>query len=249
MPSERFEFENARGEQLDGILETGESAPQAWAAFAHCFSCGKNSLAAVRVSRALAEAGIGVLRFDFAGLGGSEGDFARGLSADAADLTAAAEAMAAAGNPLKLLIGHSFGGAACLSAAASLPDIAAVTTIGTPFAAGHVLQHAPEAAEQGGGEAVEIEIAGRTLKLSPGFVEDAVRHAPDARIAALGRPLLILHSPTDEVVGIDNAARIYRAARHPKSFISLDGADHLLTRAEDTAWTARLIAAWFSRYC
>lgn len=249
MPSMRFSFDNLRGDTLSGVLETGETAPASWAVFAHCFSCGKNSLAAVRLSRALAEEGIGVLRFDFAGLGGSEGEFARGLSADVADLRAAAAAMAAAGQPVRLFIGHSFGGAACLAAAPHLADIAGVATIGAPFAAEHILRHLPQGLRTAeAGETLEAEIAGRAFRLSPDFARDVAEHDQAARIAGLDRPLLILHSPQDEVVGIDNAAKIYQAARHPKSFVCLDGADHLLTGADDAEYAARVIAAWFSRY-
>jgi putative redox protein len=251
MPSTPFSFDNARGETLVGVLETGEAAPATWAVFAHCFSCGMNSLAAVRLSRALAEEGVGVLRFDFAGLGDSEGEFARGLSADAADLRAATAAMQAAGQPVRLFIGHSFGGAACLAAAPLLPEIAGVATIGAPFAAEHILRHLPAElrATDGAGEALEAEIAGRAFRVSPRFANDLAEQDQAARIASLDRPLLVLHSPQDDVVGIENAALIYQAARHPKSFVCLDGADHLLTGADDAAYAARIIAAWFSRYC
>lgn len=249
MHSSPFEFANGSGETLAGVIERGDGEPYAWAVFAHCFSCGKNSLAAVRAARALADAGIGVLRFDFAGLGGSEGEFARGLSADVDDLAAASAAMQASGRPVRLFIGHSFGGAACLAAAARLPDVAGVATIGAPFAAAHILRHLPEASRTPeGGAALEAEIGGRTFRIGAGFARDLTEQDQAAQIAALDRPLLILHSPQDEVVGIDNAARIYQAARHPKSFLCLDGADHLLTGPEDAAYAARMIAAWFSRY-
>lgn len=248
MASEEFTFSNARGESLSGVLETGEDAPKAWAIYAHCFSCGKNSLSAVRTSRALARHGYGVLRFDFAGLGGSEGSFARGFSADIGDIAAAVAAMGEAGRPVRLLIGHSFGGAASLAAAPDLPAIEGVATIGTPFAPRHVLHNLPEHVEQGGGPA-EVTIAGRTLTLSGEFVDNLGSHRDQAaRIAALRRPLLVMHAPEDDVVGIENAARIYRAAKHPKSFVCLDGADHLMTRREDTDYAAEIIAAWFSRY-
>jgi putative redox protein len=250
MTSKLFEFRGAEGHQLTGRLELPEGPAFASALFAHCFTCSKDSLAAVRVARALAAAGIAVLRFDFTGLGDSDGSFGeRGFSGDVRDLVAAARAMADAGAAPQLLVGHSLGAAAILAAAGELPDVAAIATIAAPFDVEHITGHFREAlgeiAERG---RAEVTLGGRPFTIGKAFVDDLARHDQAERIAALGRPLLILHSPVDQVVGIENATRIYGAARHPKSFVSLDGADHLLTRQPDAEFAARVIAAWASRY-
>jgi uncharacterized OsmC-like protein/fermentation-respiration switch protein FrsA (DUF1100 family) len=222
-----------------------------WALVAHCFTCGKDGLAAVRIARALARAGIGVLRFDFAGLGTSGGVFAdTSLAADARDLVAAGHAMAAAGMAPSLLIGHSLGGAAALAAATDLPMVRAVATIAAPFDVTHLLRQF----EPGGlaeierqGEA-ELRLGGRPFVIRKSFVDNLRRHDQGARIAKLGRPLLILHAPRDDTVGIDNATRIFMAAKHPKSFVSLDDADHLLTRQTDVDYAVAVITSWAARY-
>jgi len=249
MPSTRFDFQNRAGHKLSGVLETGEAAPRAWAVYAHCFTCGKASLAAVRVSRSLAARGIGVLRFDFSGLGDSEGVFGAGLSADAADVVDAARAMAERGMTVQLLVGHSFGGAAVIAAASELPQVKAVATIGAPAAANHVLRDVP--ADLGDlleGETREVVIEGRTFPMGAGFVRDVLAQDQARRIANLGRALLVLHSPLDQTVGVDNASHIFLTAHHPKSFVSLDHADHLLSKAADADYAAGVIAAWASRY-
>jgi uncharacterized OsmC-like protein/fermentation-respiration switch protein FrsA (DUF1100 family) len=244
-----FNFANAAGRALTGVLETGVEPVRAWAVFAHCFTCDKTSLAATRVSRALADRGVGVLRFDFTGLGESEGEFGRGLSGDVQDVVCAARAMEASGRTPRLLIGHSFGGAAALAAAGALDAVAAVAVIGTPFDAEHVLTHVGDALEGvAPGRRVPVSIAGRDFELGAGFVEDIRSHNQQVRIADLGRALLVLHSPVDDVVSIDNAAGIFQTARHPKSFVSLDDANHLLTRAADADYAAAVIAAWAGRY-
>lgn len=244
-----FDFDNPAGRKLTGVLETGPGPVRAWAVFAHCFTCDKTSLAATRLSRALAAHGIGVLRFDFTGLGESEGAFGRGLSGDVKDVVCAVRAMAAAGRTPRLLVGHSFGGAAVLAAAGALESVAAVSVIGTPFDAEHVLTHVGEALEGvGPGRRAPVSIAGRDFELGADFVEDIRSHNQRARIANLRRALLVLHSPTDDVVSIDNAAEIFQTARHPKSFVSLDGADHLLTRRADADYAAAVIAAWAGPY-
>ncbi len=248
MPTSDFDFANDAGRQLSGTLETGASRPKAYAIFAHCFTCNKNSLAAARISRRLADQGIGVLRFDFTGLGKSEGQFGQGLSNDVQDIVCAARAMEARGMAPQLLVGHSFGGAAVLAAAGALPGIQAVAVIGAPFAAEHVLKHIGPALEDASEGRVPVSIGGREFSLGAEFVEDIRSHNQHERIAALGRALLVMHSPIDDIVSIDNASSIFSAARHPKSFVSLDNADHLLLRKEDAQYTANVIAAWARRY-
>nr|WP_294167202.1 bifunctional alpha/beta hydrolase/OsmC family protein [uncultured Sphingomonas sp.] len=244
-----FDFDNDAGERLSGTLETGLGCPSAYALFAHCFTCDKTSLAAVKLSRALAESGIGVLRFDFTGLGESEGAFGRGLSGDVRDLVSAANAMAAAGMTPQLLVGHSFGGAAVLAAASALHEVKAVAVIGAPFDAGHVLTHVRGAVDDATeGNPVPVSIGGRAFHLGAGFVKDIRAQQQQVRIAELGRALLVLHSPVDEIVSINNASEIFGTARHPKSFVSLDHADHLLRREADADYAAAIIAAWSSRY-
>lgn len=249
MPTVDFDFSNPAGRKLTGVLETGQGPVRAWAVFAHCFTCDKTSLAATRVSRALAELGVGVLRFDFTGLGESEGEFGKGLSGDVQDVVCAARAMAATGRTPRLLIGHSFGGAAVLAAAGALDEVRAVAVIGAPFDAEHVLTHVGEALEGvAPGRRVPVSIAGRNFELGADFVEDIRSHNQQSRIAGLKRALLVLHSPVDDIVSIDNASGIFQTARHPKSFVSLDHADHLLTDRADADYAAAVIAAWAGRY-
>lgn len=249
MTATDFDFANAAGRSLTGVLETGPGPVRGWAVFAHCFTCDRTSLAATRVSRALADRGVGVLRFDFTGLGESEGRFGQGLSSDVQDVICAARAMEATGRTPRLLVGHSFGGAAVLAAAGALDAVAAVAVIGTPFDAEHVLTHVGSALEGlAPGRRVPVSIAGREFELGADFVEDIRSHNQKDRIANLKRALLVLHSPVDDIVSIDNAAGIFRTARHPKSFVSLDDADHLLTRGDDADYAAAVIAAWAGRY-
>lgn len=249
MTAEDFEFANASGRRLSGVLERGAAPPHAWAVFAHCFTCGETSLAATRVSRALAELGIGVLRFDFTGLGASEGAFGKGLSGDVQDVVCAARAMAGQGMEPQLLVGHSFGGAAVLAAAGELERVKAVVVIGAPLDAEHVLKHVgPALKDTPAGKRTPVEIGGRTFELGAEFVRDICGQNQRERIENLGRALLVLHSPVDEIVSIDNASGIFLTARHPKSFVSLDHANHLLTRKADSDYAAAVIAAWASRY-
>lgn len=251
MPTRPFDFLNAAGNRLSGRLELPVGSTRAWALFAHCFTCGKDNIAAVRISRRLAGAGIGVLRFDFTGLGKSEGDFgAAGFSHNVDDLVAAAGAMTAAGMPPMLLVGHSLGGAAVVAAAGSLPGVHAVATIAAPFDVEHALhQFDPDGLRtierEGSGV---VAIGSRPFTVRREFVQNLREQDQGARLVALKRPLLLLHSPIDQIVGIENVTSMYLAAKHPKSFVSLDGADHLLTNARDADFAADMIAAWAGRY-
>jgi alpha-beta hydrolase superfamily lysophospholipase len=250
MASQVFDFEGAKGYRLSGRIE-GPEAPRAWAIFAHCFTCGKDSLAATRTTRALSTRGVGVLRFDFAGLGASQGKFGDStFAADVADLIAAGQAMTAAGKEPSLLIGHSLGGAASLMAAGMMPNIRAVVTIGAPYDLKHVLhQFDPAGLEkiEADGEA-EVHLAGRPFFVRKDLVDALREHDLRSHIADLKRPLLVMHAPGDRTVQVENAAHIFTTAKHPKSFVSLDDADHLLTQRRDADYVAELITAWSSRY-
>ncbi|HXQ11701.1 MAG TPA: bifunctional alpha/beta hydrolase/OsmC family protein [Caulobacteraceae bacterium] len=250
MRSEPFEFQNAQGLKLSGRLDRPDGAARAFALFAHCFTCDKTSKAAVRISRALAEIGVGVLRFDFTGLGDSEGDFAAtGFSSNVADLIAAAGRMAERGVAPALLIGHSLGGTAVLAAAGDIASAKAVVSIGAPSEPSHVLRLLGDRVKTIEAEGrAEVSIGGRPFMLGKAFVDDVRMQALGQRIGHLGRALLIMHSPLDAIVGIDNASAIFLAARHPKSFVSLDTADHLLTKPADADYAAAVIAAWAARY-
>ncbi len=247
----RFDFENPAGERLSGRLDEPEGSPLAWALFAHCFTCGKDNIAATRISRDLASAGIGTLRFDFTGLGASDGSFGNGgFSSDVQDLLAAAAAMAGAGIAPSLLIGHSFGGAAVLAAAAAIKSARAVVTIAAPFEIDHVLHQfrpADLATIRRQGHA-EVALGGRSFRIGKAFLDHLTAPAPETTIGSLRRALLVLHSPTDQTVGIGNASRIFAAAKHPKSFISLGDADHLLSRRSDAAYVAAVVSAWAQPY-
>ena len=251
MSETMFAFANQAGAEVLGHLEPPEGTPRGWAIFAHCFTCGKDSRAAVYISRALSRAGIGVLRFDFAGTGfsGGTGD-AVSFASDVEDLRSAAKAMAAAGMSPSLLVGHSLGGTAAIIAAAELPDIAAVVTIGAPADLQHLLRHFRDgdlATIAIDGEA-SVEIADRPFLIRRSFLEAIVRFDIEKSIASLRRPMLIMHSPLDEVVSIDHASRIFLASKHPKSFISLDTGDHLLTAVADANYASAMVAAWASRF-
>ena len=250
MRVEAWSFPNARGERLSGRLDLPDGAPRAWALFAHCFTCGKDIRAARRIAAGLAARGIATLRFDFTGLGGSEGDFANtGFSSNVADILAAAAGLRAEGRAPALLIGHSLGGAAVLAAASGIPDARAVAVIGAPFSAAHLADTLePQLAATARDGDAQVTIAGRSFTLRRDFVEDLRRQDQPARIAHLGKALLILHAPQDAIVGIDNARAIFDAARHPKSFVALDGADHLLTRPGDAEFVADILAAWLQHY-
>ena len=251
MVTQPFRFPGSAGKTLSGRMELPGGRVRGWAIFAHCFTCGKDNRAAVRIARLLAREGIGVLRFDFAGLGESEGDFADSrFSFDVRDLQAAARALADDGKAPSLLIGHSLGGAAAIAAAVDLPSIRAVATINAPFDVAHTLhQFDPAAIATIDAEgAADVLLAGRRFRVGRGLIDDLRSQDQGARIAALRRPLLVMHAPLDDTVGIENATKIYVAARHPKSFFSLDDADHLLSRPQDVQRVGSMIAAWASPY-
>ena len=252
MPTTRskLNFTNQSGHTLAGSLERPEQDPHATALFAHCFTCSKDIAAASRISKALAERGFAVLRFDFTGLGNSDGDFANtNFSSNTDDLVAAAQHLAREIAPPSLLIGHSLGGAAVLAAAERIPEARAVVTIGAPSSPNHVrhLFADSEAEIKNEGQA-EVNLAGRRFTIKKQFIDDLENHQAEQKVARLGKALLICHSPQDQTVPIEEAARIYTHAKHPKSFLSLDNADHLVTRREDSVYLADVIAAWSSRY-
>jgi putative redox protein len=218
--------------------------------FAHCFTCGKDNLASKRIAEALAERSFAVVRFDFTGLGTSEGEFANThFSSNVADLVAAADHLRRSGHAPALLVGHSLGGAAVLAAAAQIPEAKAVATIAAPSDPSHVtgLFKDDVADIRAQGER-EVRLAGRAFRIRREFLDDVAEHKLIERVATLRRAHLVLHSPTDDTVGIDNATRIFLAAKHPKSFVSLADANHLLTRRRDALYAGHVIAAWAERY-
>ncbi len=247
--SQKVSFPSASGQNLDARLELPAGPVRAVALFAHCFTCGKDSRAAVRISRALAADGFATLRFDFTGLGSSEGDFANtSFITNVDDLLAAASHLRRHYRAPALLVGHSLGGAAVLAAAGRLPECRAVATIGAPADPEHVTRLFGDDVNRIETEGVaNVTLAGRSFRLGKRFLDDLRDHCQPCEIARLDRDLLIMHAPGDEIVGINNAAEIYRAARHPKSFVSLADADHLLTKQGTSEFTARILAAWASR--
>ena len=250
MPTERLTFPGHDGSTLAARLDRPEGPTLATALFAHCFTCGKDIVAARRIAGRLAAEGIAVLRFDFTGLGHSGGEFANTtFTSNVSDLEAAARHLDGLGMAPSLLIGHSLGGAAVLRAAAVVPSARAVATIGAPFDPSHVTENFASALPEIAAEGVaEVDLGGRPFRIGRAFVEDVSRTRLEAAAAGLGRALLILHSPTDETVGIENASGLFLAARHPKSFVTLDGADHLISKADDAEYAAEVIAAWAGRY-
>ncbi|HSP74905.1 MAG TPA: alpha/beta fold hydrolase [Cryobacterium sp.] len=248
--SERLEFPGSQGAELAARLDLPESTPRAYALFAHCFTCSKDVLAAARISRALTDFGIAVLRFDFTGLGQSGGDFANtNFSSNIEDLVHAADYLREHYAAPSLLIGHSLGGAAVLAVTPRIPEVRAVATIGAPADPDHLahLLRASRAEIEARGEA-EVQLSGRTFRIRRQFLDDIAAQPQAERIGNLGAALLVMHSPTDATVDADNARRIYEAARHPKSFVALDGADHLLTKPMDAAYAAAMLATWAGRY-
>jgi uncharacterized OsmC-like protein/pimeloyl-ACP methyl ester carboxylesterase len=250
MPTERFQFTGSEGQQLAAALDTPEGPPHAYALFAHCFTCGKDGLAAKRIAVALAAKGIAVLRFDFTGLGSSEGDFANStFSSNVADLVRAADHLRTTRQAPALLIGHSLGGAAILAAAEQIPGAKAVVTIGAPSDPTRVTGQFADSIEKIRKDGLaEVSLAGRPFTIKREFLDDIAEHSLMGHITNLHKSLLVMHSPTDDTVGIDNATRIFVTAKHPKSFVSLAGANHLLNDRRDAAYVADVIAAWSSRY-
>ena len=250
MPTERFQFAGTGGYQLAAALDLPDGAIAAYALFAHCFTCSKDVLAARRIASALAARGIAVLRFDFTGLGSSEGDFANStFSSNVADLVLAANHLRQTRKAPTILIGHSLGGAAILAAAGQIPDAKAVVTIAAPSDPAHVTGLFKDRVEDIRKQSeVEVSLAGRPFRIKRQFLDDVAEQGLTAQIARLHKALLVMHSPTDDTVGIDNATRIFVAAKHPKSFVSLAGADHLLSQRRDSAYVADVIATWAQRY-
>lgn len=250
MDNRKAVFAGNDGQALAGRLELPTGDVVATAVFAHCFTCGKDSVAASRISRRLAERGVAVLRFDFTGLGQSDGDFANTtFTSNVDDLVCAAGHLRDTIGAPSVLIGHSLGGAAVLAAAHQIPEVKAVVTIGAPFDTSHVehlLGSSKEQIESLG--VAEVRLAGRPFRISNGFLLDINQQNQTACISGLDRALLVMHSPQDDTVGVDNARLVFDSARHPKSFVSLDGADHLLTDRADAAYVAEVLAAWASRY-
>jgi uncharacterized OsmC-like protein/alpha-beta hydrolase superfamily lysophospholipase len=250
MPAERFDFRNAEGQTLAALLDRPEGDIRAVALFAHCFTCGKHNRAARHIADGLKQRGIAALRFDFTGLGASEGEFAdTTFSSNIDDLVAAADHLRSTLAAPAILIGHSLGGAAVLAAAHRIPEARAVVTIAAPFDPAHVTglfnERVAEIADKG---EVEVTIAGRSFPIRRALLDDVAQQNLSTRITNLRKALLVFHSPTDDIVGIDNASHIFTTAKHPKSFISLAGADHLLSRTGDAVYVAHVVATWAERY-
>ncbi|WP_288943981.1 bifunctional alpha/beta hydrolase/OsmC family protein [uncultured Roseovarius sp.] len=250
MPTERFTFTGHDGDTLSARLDLPEGPHLATALFAHCFTCSKDIPAARRIAARLAGAGIAVLRFDFTGLGHSEGEFANTtFVSNVDDLVLAAQALEARDMAPKLLIGHSLGGAAMLAAARRIESSRAVVTIGAPYDPEHVTHNFDDALSRIRDEGrAEVTLGGHTVTIGRRFVESVAAENLTDEIESLHRALLILHAPRDSIVGIDNAAQIFRAAKHPKSFVTLDDADHLISKSGDAEYAAGVIAAWATRY-
>ncbi len=250
MSVEKVEFRGHNDDMLAGRLDMPVGKPRACALFAHCFTCSKDIVAARRISGTLAGLGIAVLRFDFTGLGHSQGEFANtGFSSNVDDLVAAADFMREKIQAPALLIGHSLGGAAVIAAAARIPQSKAVVTIGTPADPAHVLKNfAGRIGEIKSKGKAEVELAGRKFTITSDFVEDVSSANLTTSLAGLRRALLVMHAPGDTTVSIDDAGTIFKAAKHPKSFVTLDGADHLLTSEQDATYAAETIATWAKRY-
>jgi len=250
MPSEKLTFTGHTGAKLAALFDKPHGPILATAIFAHCFTCSKDILAAKRISQRLASAGIAVLRFDFTGLGHSEGEFANtGFTSNVGDLVKAAAHMAAIGHPVSLLVGHSLGGAAVLKAAGQIASVKAVVSIAAPSDPAHVAAsfgcHIDEIRQNG---SAEVSLAGRGFTITRDFLDDIGAAELLPAVSSMKKALLVLHAPLDETVSIDNAGEIFAAAKHPKSFITLDHADHLITKPEDAQYVADVISTWAARY-
>lgn len=250
MPRKKVSFAGHDGQRLVGLLELPDSEPRACAVFAHCFTCSKDIAAASRISRALTSHGLAVLRFDFTGLGNSDGDFANtNFSTNLDDLIEAAKFLESEYEGPALLIGHSLGGAAVLAAAHRISSVTAVVTIGAPSSAKHVEALFADTKNQIlDDDEAQVSLGGREFTIKRQFIEDIDRYSTTEHIGQLRKALLVFHSPVDNIVSIDEASRIYAAARHPKSFISLDKADHLLSNADDSTYVAEVISSWMKKY-
>jgi putative redox protein len=251
MSAQRITFDGSEGHRLAALLDRpAGDEPVAHALFAHCFTCSKDYKAVKNISRALAMEGIAVLRFDFTGLGQSEGDFAdTSFSSNVSDLVAAADFMERELEPPAILIGHSLGGAAVLRAAARIPSARAVATIAAPSSPSHVLRAIGSKRDEieRAGEA-DVTIGGRSFRIKKQFLDDLAEDTMRNALSGLNKALLIFHSPVDKVVGIDNATELFVAAKHPKSFVSLDRADHLISDPKDSRYVGSMIASWASKY-
>lgn len=243
-------FPSSRGPDLAGVLDTPEVSARGWGVLVHGFTLGKDSPAAFRIARGLAEQGIGMLRYDCLGLGESDGQWGDGsFTVKVDDTVRAAEFLAERGTPPTLLIGHSWGGAAAIVAAQRIPSVKAVVTIGAPAEPAEVERHYDSVVHRVMEEGTAPWlIGGREMMLKRDFVEDVRRAELIAQVRTLGRPLLVMHSPTDATVSIDNASEIFRAARHPRSFVSLEGSNHLLTKPGQAQRAGRIISAWADPY-
>jgi fermentation-respiration switch protein FrsA (DUF1100 family) len=250
MSTQNADFKNSAGHNLSARLEMPEGIPRAFALFLHCFTCGKDSAAAVRLTRALAAHGIAVLRYDFIGIGRSGGAFEDStFSTNVDDAVAAAAYLRTNHQAPALVIGHSLGGATALTAATKIPEARAVVTIGAPSETHHVVhnfeRHLEEIEKRG---QAEVSLGGRTYTIVQALLDNLRSHKLDATISKLRRALLVMHAPLDKIVGVEHAARIFDAAKHPKSFVSLDGADHFLSNAADAEFAASVISVWAERY-
>lgn len=250
MQSKKVSFPNADGHTLSGILDTPPGEPRAFALFAHCFTCSKNLKAATNIARAMTNAGVAVLRFDFTGLGQSEGAFEdTSFSSNLTDLLSAVTWLKEHHRAPEILFGHSLGGTAVLQVATQVPSAVAVATIGSPADPAHVahmLDGADDALRENG--VAQVQLGGRPFLIRQQFVDDLARHDLPTAIASLRKAILVMHAPLDDVVDIDNASALFIAAKHPKSFVSLDKADHLLSRNEDSSYAGEVLAAWATRY-
>lgn len=246
----RASFQGSSGAELAARLDMPQGPTRAFALFAHCFTCSKDILAAKRISEGLARNGVAVLRFDFTGLGSSQGEFANtNFSSNVADLILAADYLRQNFKAPAILVGHSLGGSAVLAAAHAIPEAKAVVTIGSPSDVGHILGQFASSVDQIRTEGqAEVRLGGRAFKIRKSFIDDAEGFKLAERIGSLGKALLVMHAPRDASVGIDNATKIFAAAKHPKSFVSLDDADHLLTGAAQATYAAGVIAAWAAKY-